>query len=149
MTTTMKTVRAKAVATLGKVIADEKQAIEVEELLWQKHLDKIRGGKIATTMNKFAYGNLVACFMNHMKKSDIGNNKKQFRQRLLKNPAKVVNQKPIEMVPSIWSALVKMQALEDDAQKQSKGTDMFTCGACKGSNCTYFQLNRQPISLPA
>jgi transcription elongation factor S-II len=69
-------------------------------------------------------------------------------------PEKIVYMKPQELYPELWeSILLKMRLKDERIEKLTKeenqsGTDLFRCGKCKKSNCTYYQMQTRSADEP-
>ena len=69
-------------------------------------------------------------------------------------PEELVYLKNITLYPDIWEVIIKNNLLKQERlEKLSKeenqsGTNIFKCGKCKKSNCTYYQMQTRSADEP-
>ena len=69
-------------------------------------------------------------------------------------PDKLVYMKPEELYPVLWEKILLNVKLRDERiermtkEENQSGTDLFKCGKCKKSNCTYYQMQTRSADEP-
>jgi len=68
------------------------------------------------------------------------------------NPSDIITMPHEELYPDLWEGVIlknqKMMNKLSEENKPKSGTNMFKCGRCKKSNCTYFQLQTRSADEP-
>ena len=146
---TLDKTRSSAITELTKYIDDCKAVVGVEEAIFEFIKDKTKRYMTNETAIVNAYKCKIANLIQHISGTDIKNNKELFIKRLKKQPSKTVNMRPVEAVPFIWADFIRTQKFEEKAMEETQHTDMFQCGNCKKSECTYFQVQIRSSDEPA
>ena len=65
------------------------------------------------------------------------------------DPSNLATMSPAELFPSRWKTVQKCLALERE-RKETSGfrTDQFTCSRCRGTDCSYYQLQTRSADEP-
>lgn len=149
--------RANIIKKLNKLIRKKAITINLEKGIYNY---TIQASKDRNVVRKWDNGFFVTLYIdkfrsiynNLNKKSLVGNVNllKRLKSGEFK-PHKLAFMKPHQMCPEKWDKLIAAKIERDDNATKvdfSAATDEFTCWKCKGTKCTYYQLQTRSADEP-
>lgn len=149
--------RANIVKKLNKLIRKKNITVNIEKGIYNYTIQEAKNRHVIRKWDNIYFVTLYldkfrSIYNNLNKKGLVGN--KNLIKRLKEgefNPHELAFMKHHQMCPEKWDKLIAAKIARDDSATKvdfSAATDEFTCWKCRGTKCTYYQLQTRSADEP-
>ena len=136
---------------IDNIINDNIISTNIEKSIYNSSIQKSKNEKIIRKWNNpyfvLIYVNKLKSILFHLNNFDIINKIKNNEL----NPCEIAFKTHMELCPEKWEIRLKEQESRLENKffpKIEASTDNFTCGKCKSTACTYYQLQTRSADEP-